>query len=209
MGSPRTRNIRSVAEAKNRFEERYGAEQNRATVALEREVIGGDYGANSYTTREQADILIERLQLKRNQRLLDIGAGRGWPGLYLSKRSGCQVVLTDLPVVALREASRRVSAFMDSIGLPDVTFMTLRHTAATWGWHGVRSWGLVSRYLGHSEAQSMTAGYVHLDWETLKPIGVALDLFDSGIDPRVANQTATQGSDAKHAHPGQAEVPAG
>ncbi len=107
MASPRKRNIRSVADAKERFEERYGAGQNQATVALEREVIGGDYGANSYTTREQADVLLDHLDLMRGQRLLDIGAGRGWPGLYLSKRSGCRVVLTDLPVVALNEAGRR------------------------------------------------------------------------------------------------------
>ncbi len=107
MASPRKRAIRSVADAKQRFEERYGAGQNQATVALEREVIGGDYGANSYTTREQADALLDHLGLTRGQRLLDIGAGRGWPGLYLSKRSGCSVVLTDLPVVALNEAGRR------------------------------------------------------------------------------------------------------
>ena len=94
MASPRKRNI-------------YGAGQNKATVALEREVIGGDYGANSYTTREQADALLDRLDLTRSDRLLDIGAGRGWPGLYLSKRSGCRVVLTDLPLVALKEAGRR------------------------------------------------------------------------------------------------------
>ena len=107
MASPVKRNIRTVADAKERFEERYGAGQNAATVALEREVIGGDYGANSYTTREQADTLIEHLDLARGKRLLDIGAGRGWPGLYLSKRSGCRVVLADLPLVALSEAGRR------------------------------------------------------------------------------------------------------
>ncbi len=107
MTSPRKRAIRSVADAKVRFEERYGAGQNQATVALECEVIGGDYGANSYTTREQADALLDHLDLARSHRLLDVGAGRGWPGLYLSKRSGCRVVLTDLPVVALNEAGRR------------------------------------------------------------------------------------------------------
>ena len=107
MALPVKRNIRSVADAKERFEERYGAGQNQATVALERDVIGGDYGANSYTTRDQADVLLDRLELARGQRLLDIGAGRGWPGLYLSKRSGCRVVLTDLPLVALSEAGRR------------------------------------------------------------------------------------------------------
>jgi SAM-dependent methyltransferase len=104
---PPKRNIRTVADAKKRFDERYGTGQNKATIALEREVIGGDYGANSYTTRKQADALIERLQLTRSDRLLDVGAGRGWPGLYLAKRSGCSVVLADLPLVALVEAGRR------------------------------------------------------------------------------------------------------
>ena len=107
MGSPRKRNIRSVADAKQRFDERYGMGQNQTTVALEREVIGGDYGANSYTTRGQADALLDHLELTRSDRLLEVGSGRGWPGLYLSKRSGCGVVLTDLPVVALNEAGRR------------------------------------------------------------------------------------------------------
>ena len=27
-------------------------------------------------------------------RLLDVGSGRGWPGLYLAGRTGCRVVLT-------------------------------------------------------------------------------------------------------------------
>ena len=107
MVSPPKRNFRSVADAKQRFDERYGAGQNAATVALERDVIGGDYGANSYTTRGQADALLDRLELTRSDRLLEVGSGRGWPGLYLSKRSGCGVVLTDLPVVALNEAGRR------------------------------------------------------------------------------------------------------
>ena len=107
MVSPPKRIFRSVADAKERFDERYGEDQNAATVALEREVIGGDYGANSFTTREQADALVKHLDLGRGSRLLDIGAGRGWPGLYLSKRSGCRVVLTDLPLVALNEAGRR------------------------------------------------------------------------------------------------------
>jgi SAM-dependent methyltransferase len=107
MASSPKDKIRSVADAKRRFEARYGASQNAATVALERDVIGGDYGANSYTTVKQADVLLKRLQLKRGQRLLDVGAGRGWPGLYLAKQSGCDVVLTDLPIEGISETRRR------------------------------------------------------------------------------------------------------
>ena len=110
MPEPRKRSIRTTADAKERFSERYGEGQNAATVALEREVIGGDYGANSYTTRKQADALVGHLDLARGKRLLDVGAGRGWPGLYLAKKSGCEVVLTDLPLVALSESARRARA---------------------------------------------------------------------------------------------------
>ena len=40
-------------------------------------------------------------------RLLDIGAGRGWPGLYLAKKTGCNAVLTDLPLAAIRNSLAR------------------------------------------------------------------------------------------------------
>ena len=43
-------------------------------------------------------------------RLLDLGSGRGWPGVYLAKTTGCQVVLTDLPVDGLRIAAARAAA---------------------------------------------------------------------------------------------------
>ena len=39
--------------------------------------------------------------------LADIGCGRGWPGLYLAARTGCKVVLSDVPMEALRIAKAR------------------------------------------------------------------------------------------------------
>jgi cyclopropane fatty-acyl-phospholipid synthase-like methyltransferase len=70
-------------------------------------VIGSDFGANGYTTVAQADLLAQRLDLAEGKRLLDVGSGRGWPGLYLSKTTGCTVVLTDLPDEAMRKATHR------------------------------------------------------------------------------------------------------
>jgi cyclopropane fatty-acyl-phospholipid synthase-like methyltransferase len=70
-------------------------------------VIGGDFGANGYTTMAQADLMAELLGLRTGQRLLDVGSGRGWPGLYLAKVTGCTVVLTDLPEEGLRTAKHR------------------------------------------------------------------------------------------------------
>ena len=89
------------------FRERYGRPVSQAATELERLVIGGDFGANGYTTIEQANLLAERLDLRAGDRLLDVGSGRGWPGLYLAKVTGCSVVLTDIPEEGLRIARQR------------------------------------------------------------------------------------------------------
>ena len=89
------------------FAERYSLGHSEVLETIEREVIGGDWGANGYTTLAQADELAERLELDASKRLLDVGTGQGWPGLYLAKKTGCEVVLTDLPIEGLRAASTR------------------------------------------------------------------------------------------------------
>lgn len=80
------------------------------TQRVERLVIGADYGADGYTTAEQADELARRLELRPGLQVLELGSGRGWPGLYLAKASRCQVVLTDLPLDGLRVAAARSTA---------------------------------------------------------------------------------------------------
>ncbi len=89
------------------FGERYSLGRGEVLATIEREVIGGDWGANGYTTRAQADELADRLKLDASKRLLDVGTGQGWPGLYLAKKTGCEVALTDLPIEGLRAAVTR------------------------------------------------------------------------------------------------------
>jgi cyclopropane fatty-acyl-phospholipid synthase-like methyltransferase len=67
----------------------------------------GDWGANGYTTLAQADVLGRQLGLRPGIQLLDLGAGRGWPGLYLAAATGCQVVLADMPIEGLQAAAAR------------------------------------------------------------------------------------------------------
>ncbi|WP_379583779.1 SAM-dependent methyltransferase [Pseudonocardia hispaniensis] len=77
------------------------------TDDIERRVIGADFGADGYTTLAQADDLAAHLDLRPGRRLLDLGSGRGWPGLYLAARTGCAVVLADLPGDGLGIAALR------------------------------------------------------------------------------------------------------
>jgi cyclopropane fatty-acyl-phospholipid synthase-like methyltransferase len=77
-------------------------------------VLGADYGSTGYTTRAQADCLGRELGLGPEARLADLGAGAGWPGLYLARQTGCQVVGTDLPVDGLARARSR--SIEDGVG---------------------------------------------------------------------------------------------
>lgn len=76
-------------------------------LEIERCVRGTDYGATSWMTREQAEGTCLRLGLTPGLRLLDVGAGSGWPGLFFAAATGCDAVLTDLPLSGLRIARSR------------------------------------------------------------------------------------------------------
>jgi 16S rRNA G1207 methylase RsmC len=94
--------------ARDRFADRYQEERVDVVREIERRVIGADWGANGYTTIDQADGLADRLDLRAGQVLIDVGAGRGWPGLYLAATTGCSVVLADVPLEGLSVAVTRI-----------------------------------------------------------------------------------------------------
>ena len=121
------------------FAERY---RTRASIDLvgevEREVIGEAWGSNGFTTVAQAEDLRRRLNLGAGSKLLDVGSGCGWPGLYLARQTGCEVVVTDLPAEGLVVASRRaqdeklrswggVAASARSLPFADKSFDALVH----------------------------------------------------------------------------------
>ena len=131
---------RQEKEANARFSQRYGEERGDVVRSIELAVIGGDWGANGYTTIAQADQLAAILQLSAGSMVLDIGAGRGWPGLYLAARTGCSVVMTDVPVEGLAAARERgqreglddrtwpVNASARDLPFPAETFDAVVHT---------------------------------------------------------------------------------
>ncbi|HEY2926927.1 class I SAM-dependent methyltransferase [Piscinibacter sp.] len=91
------------------FARDYEIAQEPLMREIERCVRGSDYGATSWTTHEQAEQAAARLGLVRGQHMLELGAGSGWPALFLATLSGCDVVLTDLPLSGLRIARERAA----------------------------------------------------------------------------------------------------
>jgi len=91
------------------FEGIYRRGQLPVMQAIERSICGCSYGATSWATREEADFIAAVLELAAGIRLLEIGAGSGWPALYLAEKSGCEITLTDLPVSGLEIALERAA----------------------------------------------------------------------------------------------------
>jgi ubiquinone/menaquinone biosynthesis C-methylase UbiE len=89
------------------FAESYELSNLPAMREVERSVLGCDYGGTSWTTDSQAQQIADLLDLKPGVHVLDIGAGSGWPGLFLADISGCDVTLLDLPKNALAKARQR------------------------------------------------------------------------------------------------------
>lgn len=81
--------------------------------AIANSTLGCDYLATSWTTRDEADRMIGLMDLGPGAHLLDVGAGAGWPGLYMAKTSGCDVTLIDPSSDAIERARRR--AGMDDL----------------------------------------------------------------------------------------------
>ena len=136
----RMRCSREERAQRERFSEAYLRAQLPVMLSVERSVCGCDYGGTSWTTRDEARRIGALLGLRPGLRLLDVGAGSGWPGLYLAEQSGCDITLVDLPFAGLRIAVDRAVkdrvpgacwvAVADAAGLPfrDGSFDAVSHS---------------------------------------------------------------------------------
>jgi len=104
MESKVTKNFEDCCQS---FAQSYEISSLSAMRAVERTVLGCDYGGTSWTTKKQAEQIVETLALRPGMHLLDVGAGAGWPGLFLAETAGCDVTLVDLPLNALGQAQER------------------------------------------------------------------------------------------------------
>jgi SAM-dependent methyltransferase len=123
-----------------RFANDYRLGEADVVREIERRVCGCDYGGTSWTTRDEAQRFGALMGLRPGLRLLDVGSGSGWPGLYLAETSGCDITLIDLPLAGLRIAAERAvrdgipgacwAAVGDAAGLPfrDGSFDAVSHS---------------------------------------------------------------------------------
>ncbi len=94
----------------DRFAIAYQRNQSAVMGEIERAVCGCHYGGTSWATRSEVDDIQRRLALEPGRHLLEIGAGSGWPGLYLAQNSGCDMTMIDLPLAGLKIAAERTRA---------------------------------------------------------------------------------------------------
>jgi ubiquinone/menaquinone biosynthesis C-methylase UbiE len=131
---------RELNELVCRYDKYAELHRSAAMRDLERSVCGCAYGSTSWTTRAEAERIARLLELRPAVKLLDVGAGTGWPGLYLAELTGCDVVVVDLPLGGLRLALERAAAdslsqrcevvAADGAALPfnDASFDALSHS---------------------------------------------------------------------------------
>jgi cyclopropane fatty-acyl-phospholipid synthase-like methyltransferase len=96
-------------EGVERARQTYAVGEHRVAREVELRSLGSDFGANGYATLAEVSELAGMLGLGPGRRLLDVGCGQGWPGLYLARQTGCTVVLTDVPFEGLATAARRAT----------------------------------------------------------------------------------------------------
>ena len=97
---------RKGPEADKFYVDRYLPERSCLARRVERQALGHEVGVNGYTTVAEAQAMVEHLRLSPDRCLLDLGAGRGWPGLHFARTIRCRVITTDVPREAMVEARR-------------------------------------------------------------------------------------------------------
>jgi hypothetical protein len=98
---------RAEAELVDRFREYYLNTDNEVLRELERRTLGAAYGGNGYTDIHQVDRFTSLLDVGEGDRVLELGSGAGWPGLYIARTTRSNVVLSDVPWEGVAWGSRR------------------------------------------------------------------------------------------------------
>ena len=99
------------------------------------EVYADDYladvDASSFVTKTDLQYFVRYLSIGQGDTFIDLGCGRGGPGLWVARETGANLIGIDISEVAVKEASHRISDFslnqtvrfqvgsFEKTGLPD------------------------------------------------------------------------------------------
>lgn len=90
-----------------KFDREYLLAEHQVMLDIEQSVCGCNYGGTSWTTKSEAQEMGQLMKLAPGIQYLEIGAGSGWPSLFLVKSTGCHATLTDISNEGLRIAEQR------------------------------------------------------------------------------------------------------
>jgi cyclopropane fatty-acyl-phospholipid synthase-like methyltransferase len=97
------------------FQETYAGPPSRVAARIWADVLGDEYPAaidpHSFTTISELRRFVRELDLRPGETLVDVGCGRGGPGLWVASASGARLVGLDIAENAL-EAARARAALM-------------------------------------------------------------------------------------------------
>jgi SAM-dependent methyltransferase len=115
------------------FEETYAGPPSRVEARIWTDVLGDEYPAatdpHSFTTVSELHRFVDELELQPGQVLVDVGCGRGGPGLWVAGATGASLIGLDIAENALEAARARATLVganadfrpgsFEATGLPD------------------------------------------------------------------------------------------
>ncbi len=97
-----------------KFSAVYAAE-NKTMFRIWRDVYGDDYPEEveptSFVTKTDLIRIAHFLSISSGKTFLDLGCGRGGPGLWVARETGADLIGIDLSPIAVEQAKQRVSDF--------------------------------------------------------------------------------------------------
>ena len=101
------------------FTETFAAPVSTAELEIWRSVLGEEYpdglDPHSYISRTELARMTDEVRLDAGEVIVDVGCGRGGPGLWVAAHTGARLVGVDIAETALVAASARA----DSLGLAE------------------------------------------------------------------------------------------
>lgn len=100
---------------KDPYDPIYASRDSPTRVAIFREVYGKDYpeevAPRSYITTPLLARIAESIAAQPGAKIIDLGCGRGGPGLWVARETGASLVGIDLSAVAIAQACLRAREF--------------------------------------------------------------------------------------------------